>query len=67
MKIVKVKIDALGNSTVEADGFQGQSCIAATGPIEAALAGTGGMDREFKPEWALPETTEQGVEQRIGF
>ena len=46
-----VKIDALGNPTVEADGFTGTACEDATRPIEEVLAGSGGVTKEYKPEW----------------
>lgn len=53
---VIVKIDAMGNTVVEADGFAGANCVEATTPIEQALAGgSGGMDRVYKPEWSQSE------------
>ena len=57
-----VKIDALGNPTVEAEGFQGVACEDATRPIEEILSGAGGVTKEFKPEWAQEAhlTLEQG-------
>lgn len=60
---IKITIDPMGNKKVEAEGFVGTSCEAATAHIEQALAGgkpnTG--DREYKPEYSQP--AEQQVEQ----
>jgi hypothetical protein len=49
MKKIKVTIDQLGGSTVEAIGFNGVGCIAATSKIEAAL-GSEPAVRVEKPE-----------------
>jgi hypothetical protein len=51
-KKIKITIDPLGKPTVEAIGFNGVGCEAATSNIEKALAGGQGMERTFKPEWA---------------
>lgn len=60
MKSIQVTIDPLGNPTVEAVGFNGIGCEAATKPIEDALAGRAGVDRVLKPEWVnTEEVTEQ--------
>jgi hypothetical protein len=49
---IKVTISPLGKPVVEAEGFNGQGCAAATKPIEDALSGAGGVnDRVMKPEW----------------
>lgn len=48
---IKVKIDPLGNPTIEVNGVSGESCEDATRAIEAALAGSGGVERVFKQEW----------------
>lgn len=58
---IKVKIDAMGNATIEAEGFMGDSCEIATKPIEEALSGGKGIERDYKPEFGLTE--EEGVEQ----
>jgi len=50
-KKVVVVIDPMGNTKVEAIGFNGVGCEAATKPIEEALAGAVGMTRVLKPEW----------------
>jgi len=54
-KKVLVKIDAMGIATIEAEGFMGSSCEAATKPIEDALSGGAGVERDYKPEWGLTE------------
>lgn len=61
-KTITVTIDPLGRPKIEAHGFQGQGCEAATQAIEKALAGTGGVTREFKQEWNSPVTAEQKQE-----
>lgn len=50
-KKVEVTITPLGEVKVEAFGFQGQGCEAATKAIEQNLAGEGGVERTHKPEW----------------
>ena len=61
---ITVKIDPVGNPTVEGHNFTGQSCAEATKEIEAALAtGTGGYEREYKPSWH--ETEHEATEQQI--
>lgn len=51
-KTVTVTIDEMGNPKVEAHNFQGQGCADATAALEQALAGgSGGVSREYKPEW----------------
>lgn len=64
-KTIKVTIDQLGNPKVEAIGFHGVGCAAATEAIEKALApGSGGVSREMKPEWHEVETEGQHEEMR---
>lgn len=61
---ITVKIDPLGRSTIEANGFTGNSCEAATSDIEKAL--TGGevkVSKEIKPEWHETESAGQVQEQ----
>lgn len=59
---LKLKIDPLGRPTVEADGFNGIGCEAATAGIEAALSsGDVKVSREIKDEWH--QTEEAGVHQ----
>ena len=60
MRQIKIKIDPLGNPVVEAVGFNGVGCEAATKPIEDALSGAGGgFDRVLKPEWNNSETDQE--------
>lgn len=50
---IKITIDPMGNPKVEAEGFVGTSCEAATAAIESALAGKAtGADRTYKPEYS---------------
>lgn len=58
---LKVKIDAMGIPTIEAEGFFGDACEIATKPIEDALSAGKGVERDYKPEFGLTE--EEGVEQ----
>jgi hypothetical protein len=48
-KTITVQIDPAGKTTIEAHGFQGQGCLAATAYLEEAL-GTPVGDRTLKPE-----------------
>lgn len=51
MEKIIVKINAVGQATVEAEGFMGRSCFTATKPIEDMLAGKAGdVITEEKPE-----------------
>lgn len=60
---VIVRIDPLGRPQIEAVGFNGIGCTEATQAIEAALAGSGGVDRVIKPEWfSHSETAEHEQE-----
>lgn len=58
-KKVEIIIDPLGNPSIEAIGFGGQGCTDATAAIEKALAGSGQITREYKPEWAAGGTNNQ--------
>lgn len=63
MKRIIVKIDLAGTAKVEADGFNGQGCAAATEGIERALTGgSGEVVRDFKPEWQY-DSAEQDEQQ----
>lgn len=64
-KQIKVSIDPLGNSKVEAIGYNGVGCEAATKNVEDALAGGKGFTRELKPEWQNPSTEEEQVGQTM--
>lgn len=50
MKKIKITVDRDGNATVEAFGFKGRSCLAATKAIEDALGKV--KSRKEKPEMA---------------
>lgn len=62
---IKVTISPLGVPTVEAIGFNGVGCEAATKSIEQALAGEGGVERTFKPEWANYGSEEQADHEQV--
>lgn len=56
-KKITIKIDPLGNPTVEAHGFNGVGCEDATRTLEEALAGgDGNMTRVIKDEWSNADT-----------
>lgn len=65
-KRVKVTIDQLGQPKVEAIGFYGIGCEAATAPIEKALTGgSGGVERVMKPEWGMAEAQTEEEQNRL--
>ncbi len=57
MKTVKITIKH-GKARVEVDGCQDASCSEITEAIERAL-GSGGGDKEFKPEYFQQRSQEQ--------
>ena len=57
-KSIIVTIGTDGTVEVEADGFRGKGCTAATKFIEEAL-GMDGKGRKFKPEYSQSETVNQ--------
>ena len=58
-----VRVSPTGDITVEADGFQGKGCEAATKAIEEALGKT--KERVHKPDyWRQPVRRQN--EQRLG-
>ena len=63
-KTITIVIDQLGRPKIEAHGFAGVGCEAATAPIEKALAGgDGAISREFKPERYAEEQTERATQE----
>lgn len=60
---IKVTIPQIGAPKIEAIGFNGDGCTEATYSIEKALSGSGGVSREFKPEWA--ENGDQTEQQHL--
>lgn len=65
MKKINVTIDRMGNTKIEAEGYQGNSCAEATKAIEQVLSGNGAMERTFKEEWSQEQS--QHEEQRMGW
>jgi hypothetical protein len=63
---INLKIDAMGNVVVEAEGFNGAGCEAATKPIEQALAGGAGIERTYKDEWNRVDT-DQEIHDHVTF
>lgn len=63
MKRIKIKIDPMGNPKIEAEGFLGEDCTAATSGLEAALSGTNATDRTLKPEYYVEGEGDQEVHQ----
>jgi len=57
-KTITVTIDKVGRPTVEANGFVGTGCKAATAALEAAFAG-GQMDVTEKPEMYMEPVEQQ--------
>lgn len=57
-KRIRIKIDQLGTATIEAEGYTGNDCQAATAGLEAVLGGTAKTD--LKPEYY----TEGGEDQQ---
>ena len=53
MKAIEITVSPEGEVTVEAMGFKGKGCRAATEAIEKALGVTG--KRQHKPEFTQPD------------
>ena len=64
MKKIAITIDPMGNPKIEAQGFVGASCDAATKPIEDALSGGKGGDTSYKPEY---HQADQSAEVQQGW
>lgn len=66
MKQVKVTINAMGDQPkVEAIGYYGQGCQAATAGLEAKLSGGEVKTRDFKDEINMAEeTTDETITQQ---
>jgi hypothetical protein len=62
MRKIRVSIDTMGNSKIEAENFVGMSCEAATGPIEKALS-SGAVTRDLKGEYFQEAEASQEVQQ----
>ena len=58
-----VTIPQFGAPKVEAIGFDGQGCTDATSAIEKALNSAGVENRDYKSEWANPESAEEAAQE----
>ncbi len=68
MKQIKITIDTMGATSVDALGFSGQKCADATKAIEVALAsGAGDMTQVMKPEWHETESEQVVQEVNAGW
>ena len=61
---ILVRVSPTGETTVEAEGFQGKGCEAATKAIEQALGSSTG--RTFKPEHRQANVSTQQQQQLGG-
>lgn len=61
---ILVRISATGDTTVEAEGFKGNGCEAATKAIENALGKR--RERTHKPEFRQQSQTHQNTEHLGG-
>ena len=57
MKSITITVDHNGNFTLEAQGFEGSSCLDATEGLEALLGKV--ENREYNPENNTPRNTTQ--------
>jgi hypothetical protein len=65
---IKLRINGLGQPTIEAEGFTGTACTAATAGIEKALSGGEGKSvKVLKPEFYEHETEENKVSLYQGY
>jgi hypothetical protein len=61
---VTIRIDEVGNTVIDADGYQGRACSTATHEIEIAIGGTGKKKTSHKPEFfQAPVGTKQTVKR----
>jgi hypothetical protein len=67
MKKIVATIPQVGAPKIEAVGFNGVGCEAATAPFEKALSSGVIANREYKDEWANPETTTEEEKQGISW
>ncbi len=62
---VKFTIDPLGNPTIEAVGYMGGSCKAATSALEAKFAG-GSVNTVEKPEMHMTDSQDEHTHEHLG-
>lgn len=56
MRKITVLVDQLGQTTVEASGYTGGTCLKATAPLTQALIGGNPAESAKKPEFFQAET-----------
>jgi hypothetical protein len=54
-KTITIIVAVDGNTTIEANGYTGGSCVKATQPLKDALIGEQPDKQTLKPEYNLPE------------
>ena len=54
-KTITIIVDVDGNTTIEANGYTGGSCVKATQPLKDVLIGEQPDKQTLKPEYNLPE------------
>ncbi len=55
MRRITVTIDNMGQTTVEASGYTGGTCVKATAPLTQALIGGNPEESTKKPEFYQPD------------
>lgn len=66
MSTITVEVSAAGTVKIDAEGFTGTGCAAATEQIEIALGGGASKKRKEKPEFYAPASAGQ-VDQHRKF
>lgn len=64
-KKITVKIDKLGNPTIETEGYIGAECKEATKNIEELFAGGGGVSTEYKEEWSQVDSNQEAQTEKV--
>lgn len=64
-KQVVVKVSKLGDVKIDAEGFVGESCLAATQAIEQMLSGE--AKRTLKPEFDQAEASQEAETENLRF
>lgn len=62
MRKITVVIDNMGQTTVEASGYTGGSCVKATAPLTQALIGGNPEESKKKAEFYQPDAVNKVLE-----